>query len=249
MVAALAMLALPASAAAEIYNPTTAEYIPTSYYYPPPAPSYDPPPLYFPPLQLATGGSEGSAPSGGQAKPSREDRILGYKRSAAVSREATRQMAGVFAKRLGKGNFDRARFVKEANKGTFRAAFRKLVVPLGWSDTNYADAIAAYTISSYMIANGLGELSGSEQVGAAAVDRRVREQLLANPRMRKISARGKQIATERLNTVTIVQIVQFASGDASARAAQAEATRRAGTKTFKGDLTTVQLGSSGFEPR
>jgi hypothetical protein len=67
--------------------------------------------------------------------------------------------------------------------------------------------------------------------------------------MPKISARSKQLATERLNLLTVVQLVQFASGDETARAAQIEATRRAGLKTFKGDLSTVQLGSDGFEPR
>ncbi|HTT93111.1 MAG TPA: hypothetical protein VMF55_00420 [Solirubrobacterales bacterium] len=248
---ALSATALPATAAAEIYNPTTAEYIPTSYYYPPPSPSYDPPPPYFPPLELSFAGGGGGSESttGGDARSAREERILGYARSAKVSRQANRQMAAVFARRLGKGNFDRARFVKEADKGTFRVAFRKLVRPLGWSDTDYADAIAAYSVSSYMIANGIEELTLTERIGAGSVDRRVRERLLGDARMRKISARGKQIATERLNTVTVVQLVQFAAGDPTARATQQEATRRAGLKTFKGDLTTVQLGADGFEPR
>ena len=250
---ALATLVIPASAGAEIYNPTTMETIPSSYYYPPPSPSYEPPPMYFPPLPLSTsdgsgGGSEEGGSQGG-AHPAREEKILGYKRSAKVSRQANRQMAALFAKRLGKGNFNRARFIKEADKGTFRGAFRELVAPLGWSDTNLADAIAAYTVSSYLIANGSVELTATEAAGAGVVDRIIREHLLADPRMAKISARAKQIATESLNTTTVVQVVQFASGDESARAAQVEATRRAGMKTFKGDLAGVQLGAEGFEPR
>ncbi|MBS1676009.1 MAG: hypothetical protein JST08_01365 [Actinobacteria bacterium] len=247
-------LVIPVSAGAEIYNPTTAEYIPTSYYYPPPAPSYEPPPMYFPPLPLSVaetggGGSKGDSGSSGDARSAREEKILGYHRSAKVSRQAVREMAALFAKRLGKGNFDRARFIKEADKGTFRTAFHKLIAPLGWSDTNLADALAAFTVSSYMVANGTVELTATEQAGAGAVDRKIREHLLADPRMRKISARAKQMATERLSTITVVQLVQFAAGDPTARAAQVEATRRAGLKTFKGDLASVQLGADGFESR
>jgi len=158
-------------------------------------------------------------------------------------------MAALFARRLGKGNFDRARFVAEADKGTFRAVFRKLIRPFGWSDTDLADAITAYTVSSYMLANGTVELGATEMAGAGAVDRKVRAALLADPRMPRISARSKQLATERLNLITVVQLVQFASGDESARAAQVDATRRAGLKTFKGDLAGVRLGSDGFEAR
>jgi len=250
----LAALALSAPAAAEIYNPTTAEYIPTSYYYPPPAPSYDPPPLYFPPLDM----SSSSAPSGGgDSEPSRgtgvsrERRVVGYTRSPRVSRQANRQMADLFAKRLGKRNFDRARFIKEADKGTFRKAFRQLVSPLGWSDGNYADAVAAYAVSSYLIANqiDLANLTPEQRTGAGKVEELVTSTLLGNRRMAKLSARAKQLATERLDTVTIVQLVQFANGDATARAAQAEATRAAGMKTFHGDLTTVVLDADGFQPK
>jgi hypothetical protein len=224
--------------------------IPASYYYPPPAPSYDPPPMTFPPLDLTTPGSgtDGGDTNSGR-RPSRAERILGYRRSPKVSREGNRQLAALFARRLGPGNFDRRRFIREADKGTFRTAFRRVVAPLGWSDTNFAEAIAAYTISSYMIVNGIEELSGSERAGARAVADGLRKKLLADRRMRKVSARGKQLATERLNTVTIVQLVQFATGDADRRAAQSEATLTAGLKTFRGDLSKVQLGPDGFEPR
>ncbi|HWK27190.1 MAG TPA: hypothetical protein VNS09_11520 [Solirubrobacter sp.] len=249
----LVAVALPAVASADLYNPTTMQDVPSSYYYPPPAPSYDPPPPYYPPLNLTstTPGSGGGSTGGGQPKPTREQRILGYTRSARVSRTANRQMASVFAKRLGAGNFDRARFIKEADKGTFRKAFRAVIKPLGWSDTNYADAVAAYTVSSYMIANQIAieDFSTTQRLGAYKVEEALVKKLMANARMRRMSARGKQIATERLNTVTIVQLVQFANGDAAARAAQAQATRAAGLKTFKGDLTQVELTSDGFAPR
>lgn len=250
-IATLAVIvALPATASADLYNPTTMQDIPSSYYYPPPAPSYDPPPMTFPPLDLTTPGSgTGDRDTTSGRRPSRSERLLGYRRSPKVSREGNRQLAALFARRLGAGNFDRRRFIREADKGTFRAAFRRVVKPLGWSDTNFGDALAAYTICSYMIVNGIEELSSVERAGARAVADDLRKKLLADRRMRTVSARGKQLATERLNTVTIVQLVQFATGDADRRATQAEMTRTAGLKTFRGDLSKVQLGPDGFEPR
>lgn len=236
------------AAKADLYNPTTMQDIPTSYYYPAPALTVDPPPVTFPPLDL-TSGSSGS--SGGRSRPAvpRHDPVLGYRRSSKVSREANRQMAALFSKRLGRRNFDRRRFVAEADKGTFRKAFAKVIEPLGWSATDYGDALAAYTVSSYMIANGIGDLSGRERIGAQTIERDLRRRLRKKPAMRRQSARSKQLATERLNTVTIVQLVQYANGDEGARAAQSEATRKAGLKTFGGDLTRVQIGYDGFEPR
>ncbi|MEV4422559.1 DUF6683 family protein [Patulibacter sp. NPDC049589] len=241
---------LPGVASAELYNPTTMESFPTSYYYPPPAPSYDPPPMVFPPLSTST-----SSPSGGSSgpksrpRPTREERILGYHRSSRISRDGNRQLAALFLKRLGKRQFDRAGFLRESNKGTFRTAYRGLVSPLGWSDTDVADALAAYTISSYMIVHGVTELTLDERIGAQAVVASLRKKLLANRKMRRTSARGKQLMTERLSTFTVIQLAQFAGGDAASRASQAEAARTAGLKTFKGDLSLVTIGLKGFEPR
>ncbi|WP_320668777.1 hypothetical protein [Patulibacter defluvii] len=236
----------PATGQADIYNPTTMQDIPTSYYYPPPAPSYDPPPLYFPPLTPTTGGSSGS--SSGASRP-KIDRVLGYRRSPKVSRTVNRQMAALFHKRLGRQGFDRKRFLKEADKGTFRAVFRRLIRPLGWSDSDYGDAIAAYAVSSYMIANDVEELSGRERIGAQMVEQDLRARLRKNRRMKAMSSRAKQIATERLNTLTVIQTVQWATASPASRAQQAQAIRQAGRKTFGGDLGGVQLGYDGFEPR
>ncbi|ADB51145.1 DUF6683 family protein [Conexibacter woesei] len=244
-VAVAAMAAVPGVAQADIYNPTTAEHIPTSYYYPAPAPTIDPPPMTFPPLDLTSPSpSDRSSPSA-----PRRDPVLGYRPSARVSKEGNRQLAALFAKRLGRRNVDRRRFLAEADKGTFRKAFAELIGPLGWSTTDFGDALAAYTVSSYMIANDIGELSGTERIGAQTIEQDLRARLRTNPAMKRSSARSKQLATERLNTITIVQIVQYANGDESARATQSDATRQAGLKTFGGDLTRVQLGNDGFEPR
>lgn len=243
---AAAGLVRPAAGQADIYNPTTMQDVPTSYYYPPPAPSSDPPPLSFPPLTPSTG--SGSSGSSAPSQP-KIDRVLGYRRSAKVSRTVNRQMAALFRKRLGRKGFDGKRFLKEADKGTFRAAFRRLIRPLGWSDSDYADAIAAYTVSSYMIANGLAELSGRERIGAQMIEQDLRARLRENRRMRAMSSRARQIATERLNTLTVIQTVQWATATPASRAQQALAIRQAGRRTFRGDLGSVQLGYDGFEPR
>lgn len=126
--------------------------------------------------------------------------------------------------------------------------FRQLVKPLGWSDTDYADALAGFLVSSYMIANRVDELSSTERAGARAIAGRLRAKLLKNRKMLRQSAKAKQLATERLNTVTVIQVVQYANGDEASRAAQATATREAGKKTFKGDLGLVRLGRDGFVP-
>lgn len=246
------VLVVPATSHADYYNPTTGVELPWSAVVPTPSPSFDPPPAYYPPLNLvpaSTGGSGTGTPSKPSKPTVKVDPLTGFRRSPVVFKQANRQMAKLFTNRLGKARFKSARFVKEADKGTFRKTYLQLVKPIGWSDNDYSQSLASYTVASWLIANNEGELTTKQRIGARSIQKRIRAKLAKTPRMKKVKPAGRQLATDRLNILTTVLIVQWATASPEGRAQLAESVRKAGLRTFKGDLTRVDIGYDGFERR
>jgi len=246
---AAAMLAIPAAGHADYYNPTTGVELPWCAVVPPPAPSFDPPPMYYPPLNLLPATPGGSGPTKPSKPVAKIDPITGFRRSPVVFKQANRQMAHLFTNRLGKAKFKSARFIREADKGTFRKAYLQLVKPLGWSDTDYSHALASYAVASWLIANNQGELTTKQRIGARTIQKRLRAKLAKNPKMKKVTPAGRQLATDRLNILTTVLIVQWATASPEGRAQLSQSVRTAGLRTFKGDLGRVDIGYDGFERR
>ena len=253
LVTAAAALAVPAVASADYYNPTTGVELPWSAVIPSPTPTYDPPPMYFPPVALnltPAGGGSGSTRPSKPAKPAvKIDPVSGFRRSPVVFKQANRQMAKLFTARLGKAKFKSARFIKEADKGTFRKTYLQLVKPMGWSDNDYSQALASYAVASWLIANNQGDLTTKRRLGAQSIQKRLRAKLAKNPKMKKAKPASRQLATDRLNILTTVLMVQWATATPESRIQLAETVRTAGLKTFKGDLTLVDIGYDGFERR
>ncbi len=251
LAAAAVALAVPATSNADYYNPTTGVELPWSAVIPSPTPTFDPPPVYYTPLNLLP-----TTPGTGSTKPTKPtkpavkiDPITGFRRSPVVFKQANRQMAKLFTARLGKAKFKSARFIKEADKGTFRKAYLQLVKPIGWSDNDYSHALASYTVASWLIANNQGDLTTKQRIGARDIQKRIRATIAKNPKMKKSRPASRQLATDRLNILTTILIVQWANATPDQRVQLAESVRKAGLKTFKGDLTLVDIGYDGFERR
>lgn len=143
----------------------------------------------------------------------------------------------------------------EMARSDFVQEYAKAVQEYGFSTHDMADAVTAYWVMGWMLANQIGpdEPAGPKREEVLAVREQVRAAMALNPAVRDMSATEMQKTTESLILSFVVNAVIFNTVSRPENAGQfnrvSEATRQ-GMMNFLGvDLTGIDLTERGFVKR
>lgn len=184
-----------------------------------------------------------------KSRPARSpvpDAVTGYRPLPAVSARVRRQFVVVMGERVGVAN---ARQIATAmERGDPVANWSRLVTSDGLRSGDVADALAAYWLLNWTMANG----KEGNQTQVLAVRDQVHGILASDPRHAVLSETQRQEMAETLMLNFLIQHAAY--GDAFKRGDR-EAMRRLGDAAvarFRSemglDLRRLQLGNSGFTP-
>lgn len=174
------------------------------------------------------------------------DTTTGYRPSPAVSARVRRQFVAAMGERVGTANARQLAAAME--RGDPVANWSRIVTSDGLRSGDVADALAAYWLLNWTMANG----REGNQTQVLAVRDQVHAILASNPRHAALSEAQRQEMAETLMLNFLVQHAAY--GDAFKRGDQAMMHRLgdAAVARFRGemgiDLRKLQLGNTGFTP-
>lgn len=181
-----------------------------------------------------------------QIKPSKQSVSLNFRSDLSISRQV---QADIVKRVRQESPSDADRLAPVLASGQAMSAYSKLVASYGLRSDNVADAMTAYIVTKWLLANDVR--TNPSRTAVQAVRAQVAQICLNNPQLRSESAR-QMLAESLIYQFMMLDSLRervIAEGNPAQIRQIAEMANRNGTNDLGVDLRSIDLANTGFRKR